>query len=464
MGLFGNHSFAEFGTLLRAANAAFGKSAPAGWTQLRMSDLGIDQSGDTFTSRNGRGKAIVLEKEDQLIVAFRGTDKWNDIKDYDNISFVKSYSRQFDKLLDKVAKYQDAHDKETTFTGISLGAAVTNIIADKAGNQWGKAFVDASFVGIASPYLSNHGQRDLFNFGMQNDLIYGIVPGSWNPGSRRYATEHVYIYENKQFWIDNLDDSLAAHRVGGLNRAVASLQGLTVDGGGLLVDVLRPDSYLIFDNTKETLRVRELHNPRKEVVTVVGEGRADRIAGTGGDDRFYGMGGNDTLIGKGGRDELHGQSGDDLLNGGGGRDVMFGDGGNDRLIFDTHGDRGEGGAGRDRFVIHTIAREEGKTATVFLPDFTPGKDKIVLKDFDGNRHKKGDQPLHFVEYAVYDASDGLSRLERGYVNDLKPGGVTIFEDKNGDTLLIINRDGDRGREFEIHFDGALGDFSKDLLF
>ena len=55
MGLFGDRSYAEFGVLLQAANAAFGKHAPGGWTQLKMSDLGIDQSGDTFTSRNGRG-------------------------------------------------------------------------------------------------------------------------------------------------------------------------------------------------------------------------------------------------------------------------------------------------------------------------------------------------------------------------------------------------------------------------
>ena len=177
-----------------------------------------------------------------------------------------------------------------------------------------------------------------------------------------------------------------------------------------------------------------------------------------------GLGGDDELIGKAGRDELHGGAGDDWLSGRAGRDVLFGDGGNDRLIFDTHGDRGEGGSGRDWFVIRTIEHREGRPATVFLPDFTPGEDRIVFREFDGDRHRKGDQPLHFVEYAVYDASDGLSPLERGHVNDRRPGGVTIFEDENGDTLLIINRDGDRGREFEIRFDGALGDFSRDILF
>ena len=44
-----------------------------------------------------------------------------------------------------------------------------------------------------------------------------------------------------------------------------------------------------------------------------------------------------------------------------------------------------------------------------------------------------------------------------------PGGITIYEDQNGDTWLIINRDNDRHREFVIEFNGALGDFSSDLL-
>lgn len=470
MGLFGSRSFMEFATLLQAANAAFGKAAPAGWTQLKMSELGIDQTGDTFTSGNGRGKAIVLENGGELIVAFRGSDKWNDIKDYDSISASKSYSRQFDKLLDKVAKYQDAHDLETTFTGISLGGAVANIIADKAANQWDHAFVDSSFVGIASPYLSNSVRRDTFNFGMQNDLVYGVVPHSWNKKSKSMAVENTYIYENRRFLTDNLDDNIRAHHVGDLNHAIASLYGLTVAGGEALVDVLKPDSYLIFDNTHERLEARELRHPRSEILTIVGQDKKDRIEGAplhagGGDrERIYGLGGDDVISGRGGRDELHGGPGDDRLDGGAKTDILFGDGGDDRLILANDRDRAEGGAGDDRFVIDTVSGGPGKPGTVFLDDFTPGEDRIDLRGFDGNSEKKGHQPLLHIEYETYDASNGLSDLERGYVNHPKPGWVTIFEDQHGDTLLIINTDHDRAREFVIRFDGALGDFSTDLLF
>ena len=467
--LFGNRSYEEFTTILEAANAAFGKEGPNGWTQLKMSDLGIDQFGDTFTSRNGRGKAIVLEKDDELIVAFRGSDKWSDLKDYDKISMVKSYSRQFDKLLEKVAKYQADNDLHTTFTGISLGGAVTNIVAAKADNQWDDAFKDSSFFGISSPYLANNRNRDLFNLGIQNDEIYGIIPGSWNQGAKDLATQNIFIYLNKRAVIDNLDDSLFAHHVGGFNRAMASLDGLTVEGGDLLVDILNPDSLLIFDQTKEVLKASELKHSRDKVLTIVGESAKDRINGAdnkvgGGDEeRIYGMGGNDRIHAKSGRDELHGGGGNDMLDGGDGRDSMFGDGGNDKLIFETHLELGEGGSGEDRFIIRTITNQGSTPASVAITDFTPGEDTLVLDRFDGNKDKKGIQALDFVEYAVYDAGDGLSDLEQGYVNDARPGGVTIYQDEDGDTLLIINRDGDNKREFEIKFDGALGDFSSDLL-
>lgn len=467
MGIFGNRSYAEFVTLLQAANTAFGKAAPDGWTQLKMSDLGIGQNGDTFTSPNNRGKAVVLEQGDQLIVAFRGTDKLNDIEDYYDISIVKSYSKQFAKLLDAVKEYQADNDLETTFTGISLGGAVTNIIADKADNQWGDAFKNSTFLGIASPYLSNNTHRDLFNFGIQNDLIYGVVPHSWNHRSKSMAVENTYIYENGRTLIDNLDDQLSPHLVGGLNRVIASLDGLTVRSGELLVDVLKQDSYLIFDRTKEVLKASELDHPDSQVLTIIGESRDDRINGAdkhnrgGNQELVFGRGGDDVINTKQGRDELHGGSGNDTVNGGNGADWMFGDDGDDSIILADHNDWAEGGAGSDRFVILTMGRGGTAPAEVTLADFKPGEDKIDFRNFDGNTLRKGIQPLEVVEYVQY--TDGQSDLEKGFVNNLKPGGITIYEDQQGDTWLIVNRDDDHNREFVIHFDGALGDFSSDLL-
>lgn len=467
VGLFGDRSYEEFATILYAANAAFGKAGPSGWTQLKMSDIGIKQNGDTYTSPNNRGKAIVLQQDDQLIVAFRGTDKFNDIEDYYDISAVKSYARQFDKLLDALKVYQNSNGLETTFTGISLGGAVTNIIADKSDNQWGDAFKNSTYLGIASPYLSNNTHRDLTNFGIQNDLVYGVVPNSWNPRSKSMAAENVYIYENGRRFVDNLDDQLSPHHVGGLNSAIKSLDGLITMTGARLVDELKQDSYVIFDRTKEVLKASELDHPDFHVLTIIGESRDDRINGAdkgnrgGNEERVFGRGGNDVISTRQGRDELHGGSGDDVLNGGNGADWMYGDAGDDRLILADHRDLAEGGDGSDRFVIQTIGKGGAQPAQVMLPDFKPGEDKIDFRDFDGNNMKKGVQSLKVVEYVQY--TDGQSELERGFVNNLKPGGITIYEDQFDNTWLIINRDDDRNREFVIQFDGALGDFSASLL-
>ena len=146
-----------------------------------------------------------------------------------------------------------------------------------------------------------------------------------------------------------------------------------------------------------------------------------------------------------------------------------------RLLTGAHGGAGEmvafdhvrgvgsaWGFGHRAVELAREARAAGTLpAEVTLADFTPGADKIDFREFDGNNMRKGNQPLQVVEYVQY--TDGQSDLEQGFVNDLTPGGITIYEDELGDTWLIINRDNDRNREFVIHFDGALGDFSADLL-
>ena len=137
MSLFGYLDLEEFATIYRVAVASYGKAdVPQGSVALTMAELGIDNQGnDTiFTSKNGRGKAIVAEFEGELVVGFRGTDKYNDIKDYNNISLTKNYFKQFERLIEAVKDYSQENDLDVTFTGISLGGAVTNIIADRATN------------------------------------------------------------------------------------------------------------------------------------------------------------------------------------------------------------------------------------------------------------------------------------------------------------------------------------------
>ncbi len=480
MSLFGDLSLVEFETALRSAIASFGhRNPPIGYDSLKMQDLGIDQNGTTFTSRNGRGKAIVLQQDNELIVAFRGTDHLNDIKDYDNISFSKNYCKQFQPLLNHVADYARDGDLHVTFTGASLGGAVTNIIADRADSRWGKAFADASFVGISSPYLSHNRKVDLFNFGFGNDIVYHLIPGSWGSAEKAFATRHVYLYQNHRYFKDdNLHDRVGPHHVGNYGDAIETLDGLQFDDGRLLADRLDTNSYVLFDDTREIVHAGRLEHPGSSPLTIIGENRNDRLFGATGHDHgshkewIFGRGGNDKIYGRRASDELYGGNGNDILKGGQGVDYMSGGADNDTIYFEDNGDRAMGGTGRDRFIVSDILPKNdkghltpfgGHAPQLFIEDFEPGSDVLNLRRIDGDLGRKGDQPLHFAGYERYDESDGLDDLEKGFVNDTSPGSVTIFEDKSGDTLVIINRDGDRAREMEIHLHGDVGNIIADLL-
>jgi Ca2+-binding RTX toxin-like protein len=480
MSLFGKLDLSEFATALRNAAAAFGKVDPAaGYDLLHMHDLNIDQGGSTFTSRNGRGKAIVAQNGDELVVAFRGSDHLNDVLDYDSISVTKSYYKQFEILLKRVADYARDGDLHVTFTGFSLGGAVTNIIADRADTLLRGAFADADFIGIASPYLSHHHKSDIFNFGFNNDPVYHIVPHSWGDSARSLATIHVFTYKNHQFWDDdNLNDRLNVHGLGTYADAIKALSEIQLDDGRMLADALTKRSYVLFDDTHEMLRAGRLIHPENTPLIAIGEDRRDRMKGAGDDkggshiEWFFGRGGADEIRGGTGKDMLYGGDGNDQLIGGSGADYMSGGNGNDRISMTDNRDRAMGGRGHDLFSVQDILplTDSGapsvkgqNAARIYIEDFTPGVDTLSLRNLDGNLDRKGQQPLHFAGYERYDAADGLDDLERGYVNDTSPGSVTIFENRGGGTMVIVNLDDDRGRELEIVLHGDVGNIIHDIL-
>jgi Ca2+-binding RTX toxin-like protein len=85
----------------------------------------------------------------------------------------------------------------------------------------------------------------------------------------------------------------------------------------------------------------------RDLCTVIGRARADRIIGTTGDDVICGLGGNDVIAGGGGIDIIDGANGNDRLTGGSGGDKLMGLRGNDKLNGNAGNDRVGGGAGKD---------------------------------------------------------------------------------------------------------------------
>jgi Ca2+-binding RTX toxin-like protein len=470
MSLFGDLDLAEFATIYRVAVASYGKAEPpAGFEALAMSDLGLDGDKTIFTSKNGRGKAIVTESAGgELIVGFRGTDKFNDYKDYDNITLSGKYFKQFQPLIEAVIDYKNQHDLDVTFTGISLGGAVANIIADRAANgRWNDALEDARFVGVSAPYLSASRKSDVFNLGFQNDPVYHVIPGSWTGHAKEMATRNLFIFQQHQkLGQDNLGDRIGNHEPSHVGDLLKALDGLRVADGRLLADVLKPNSYVMLDDAKGSVNMGQLRHNGDTILTVLGEDRADKLYGAsnnanGSDrERIYGLGGNDEILGRGGRDELHGGDGKDRLDGGRNADLMFGGNGDDQIHFHERGDRAEGGQGADRFIVGNIdLARNSDTARVFVDDFDLGEDKIVLSRIDGNLSKKGDQDLHFDGvYALGESDD----LDNGFVSDRTPGSVAIYEDGSGKTRIIFNLDTDRFIDLEIVVD-ATGLTRSDLV-
>ncbi len=184
----------------------------------------------------------------------------------------------------------------------------------------------------------------------------------------------------------------------------------------------------------------------------VGTLMADWYIGGAGDDFFIGRTGNDVIEGGSGNDLLRGGKGDDVLLGGTGIDRMKGNKGNDIL----HGNDGNdflkgqdgddillggqgmdvlrGGAGADTFVF-TAASDSVAGAADRIRDFEQGVDLIDFSAFGG---------LSFI------GNGGFSGT----------GGEVRAVEKNGNTILRVDVDGDGAADMKIFVKGLV-DFTAD---
>ena len=108
----------------------------------------------------------------------------------------------------------------------------------------------------------------------------------------------------------------------------------------------------------------------RDLCTVIGTARADRIIGTTGNDVICGLGGNDVIAGGGGIDIIDGANGNDRLTGGSGGDKLIGLRGKDKLNGNTGNDRVGGGAGKD--VIRGAAGKDRLSARDLRRDVVDG--------------------------------------------------------------------------------------------
>ncbi|WP_435257285.1 calcium-binding protein [Thioclava sp. FR2] len=118
---------------------------------------------------------------------------------------------------------------------------------------------------------------------------------------------------------------------------------------------------------------------------------SDTLQGGAGSDQIFGDGGNDFLLGEDGNDTIWAGQGNDFVGGGAGDDVMYATNGVNRIYGGVGNDTIHAGLGRDVmtgspgadvFVFSDLATIGIGTGRDVITDFTPGSDKIDLRDLD----------------------------------------------------------------------------------
>jgi Ca2+-binding RTX toxin-like protein len=323
-----NVSLSQASLLGQAAIAAFaGAPIPSGWSVVTPTTLGLPaqyRDGNYFTNPSSDANAIVLRNGNQYIVAFRGTDSSTDTEHFFQlapqtpITPGNQYIKNFEPLLNALKTYtQGDASAKFSFTGASLGGGATNQMAAIASSQYGGYFSDSTFVGFASPNISN--ANGIVNFGVENDPIYKAVPNGW-PSLQQYAN-YTSSADNIVLAIDDYlqgsphefdADSHDDHEILTLFDRI---------GQSVFADSMTLDSVIVV--SASSLEVTDRGAGRENTgAYYLGRETGDRMTGRNGNDYLEGFGGNDILKGGGGNDKLDGGKGNDTLSGEAGDDLF----------------------------------------------------------------------------------------------------------------------------------------------
>ncbi len=368
-----NTSLDEVGLLGQASQAAFpGGIIPPGWTVLTPAQLGLGSQytdGIYFTDPTSGASAIVLQQGSNYIVAFRGTDGLSDTLHYPEL-LTGTYIHHYDPLLYALSATAPS-GAAFAFTGVSLGGAATNLMADIAGDAFGGRFAAATFVGFASPIIST--AAGILNLGFENDPVYKAINGYADFPS---SLDNL-VLATSEYMAGNYDGFLPLDYYA--HSSALGFEALSRLSQSVFSDVMTPDSVVIFDANAGF--VQDVTPGRANAgAFYLGENVADSIAGRNGNDFLEGFGGNDTL---------NGGAGDDALAGGAGADILIGGPGADRYVFDM--------AALSDALVGTVDR---------IVDFTLGQDQLDLSLITS-----AEQSPTTLVHAIEDASNSFATVE-----------------------------------------------------
>ena len=290
-----NISLADVGLLAQASQAAFaGGTIPAGWAVVTPAQLGLGSQysdGIYFTDPTSGASAIVLQQGSRYIVAFRGTDDSSDVLFYQDL-LTGTYIHHYDPLLSALSA-PALLGASFAFTGASLGGGATNLMADISGSAFGGRFVEATFVGFASPIIST--AAGILNLEVENDPIYKAL----NEYADFPSSLDNLVLATSDYMAGNYDGfhplDFDAHSSGLGFAALGQLAQSKFD------EFMTPNSVVIFDANVGL--VQDVTPGRENTgAFYLGENVADSIAGRNGNDFLEGFGGDDILYGNLGND------------------------------------------------------------------------------------------------------------------------------------------------------------------
>lgn len=415
-----------------ASLAAFsGKPVPDGWNVVTPAALGLGtqyQDGNYFKNGNSGASAIVLEKDGDYIISFRGTDDAMDVANYPTLA-TGAYLNFFTPLLNAVlaAAPVDAH---FSFTGASLGGGAVNNIAKVAATAFGGAFADATFVAFASPIISN--ASGILNLGFENDPVYKLLNGYRDQPS---SLDHI-VLATDAYLAGNYDGrhpfDMDAH-----NSAQEGLAAVTRLPTSEFYDLMQPDSLVILAASDGVIQDE---NPRRTSVGAFYMGRdtVDRIAGRGGADHIESFGGDDTVGGGAGNDWIKAGDGNDTITGGLGNDILEGGNGDDIFVvsgLEAKLDQISGGDGTDTLKV-------GGLTDLTMSVFNAGTSSLEVWQ-GNNKGVIGDGTANTLDFSALQSVSGLTFVDGG------AGADTIIGSQFNDVL--------RGGKGVDHITGGAGD-------
>ncbi len=268
-------------------------------------------------------------------------EKWGGLKQKDVVKPADDTGFSNPTVLDV------AHVGKRAF--LLMGAAGSDTITVyRIGNNGRLKEVDSVMDDLDSRF-QNVSVIDSFSYGGRTFIIAGGSDG----GLTLFELDH----RGKLFEITSITDQLDT----------------TLDSVSALNVVVIGDDIQVFVSSSTEDGITQFDLDLGNLGDVIKGGRtADTLVGTAADDLIYGMGR---------ADNLSGGDGDDRLFDGRGRDKMT------------------GGAGADVFVFE----QDGRTDTI--TDFTLGKDRIDLSDFD-NLHYYGDLKIKPRSFGAIIKVDG----------------------------------------------------------